>query len=643
MLEGQRFIWMSGNRRRPGGQAVFQNNIRSARQAFSQAIELDPFLAEAYTALSELAISAPPSDIEEAIDLAKLAVRVEKNNYGARRILARLFTFKSGISGDTLDGSMAENAVSAWKYITTLDQRNAEAWAFLSLFYEKQGKSKERIDALRKWLASSAPLDSQFYQRMTGGRGNLNPENASLSLGDALIKDGRSSEAIEILSQLIADDPDNPVAIELLGDAVSSNRGSGSAAATEALQQAVYANPGNHSLIGVLADVYARSGKIAEAVKLLKDSARKAAPNDRVTAVRFYFALGDLYEQERSYSEAIESYEKAISTLGLTEATVLTDSQRTILKEAFQRLLRAAKAANRTNDVRSILERARKLFGNDDDFADRELVSFYRENGKRNEALAIVKAQRVRSPADESLARLEATLLAELGRIDEAIAEYRKHSVARQRALPGGSAAKGNGTEGIPADFGVTDEFSNLLFISQLYSQANRGKEAIDAANQALGAARGVERRQIARLTLATAQQASGDFAGSEATLRAILVESPGNPIALNNLGYFLLERDERFDEALKLILEAVEVDPTNPSFLDSLGWAYFKLGKFVDAEKHLKDAARFDSMSVAIQEHLGDVYQKLGRTELSRDHWRKALELASEKRDVERLRSKLK
>ncbi|HLM01886.1 MAG TPA: tetratricopeptide repeat protein, partial [Pyrinomonadaceae bacterium] len=175
-----------------------------------------------------------------------------------------------------------------------------------------------------------------------------------------------------------------------------------------------------------------------------------------------------------------------------------------------------------------------------------------------------------------------------------------------------------------------------------LYAQAKRGKEAIETANLALNAAESVEKRQIAKLNLATAQQETGDFAAAETTLRDILKQMPGNPIALNNLGYFLLERNERFDEALKLIQQAVRIDPTNPSYLDSLGWAFFKLGKLDEAEKYLKSAVRRSSDSATIFEHLGDVYQKQNKMDLARSAWQKALNLASGAEEISRLKTKL-
>jgi Tfp pilus assembly protein PilF len=200
------------------------------------------------------------------------------------------------------------------------------------------------------------------------------------------------------------------------------------------------------------------------------------------------------------------------------------------------------------------------------------------------------------------------------------------------------SSGNGGTTFALPA----SDEFSNFLFISNLYSQAKRGKEAVDAANQAYLITENAERKQIAKLTLATAQQMAGDFQGAEKTLREILKQSPGNPIALNNLGYFLTERDEKLDEALKLIERAVKIDPTNSSYLDSLGWAYFKLGKLPEAEKYLKEAVQIDDSSATIHEHLGDVYQKQGKPESAKASWQKALTLASEADEINRIKAKL-
>jgi Tfp pilus assembly protein PilF len=186
------------------------------------------------------------------------------------------------------------------------------------------------------------------------------------------------------------------------------------------------------------------------------------------------------------------------------------------------------------------------------------------------------------------------------------------------------------------------DDFTNYLFISMLYSDAKRGAEAIEAANQAHQIAGSEDRKQIAKLTLATAQQNAGNFKAAETTLRDILAESPNNPIAQNNLGYFLAERNEKLDEALKLIQQALKSDPDNPSYLDSLGWVYFKQGKLDLAEENLKKALKFDASSATIHEHLGDVYQKQGKTEQARAAWQKALTLSADAEQINAIKAKL-
>lgn len=638
LFEGQRFVWNAGRLR---SQAGIAGTSRLARQAFQRAVELDPLLAEGYTALAELAIGSPQGDIEDAIGLASLAIRVRPGNFGSRRILARLFTFKSQLNTESIDKTFADKAVAEWREVARLDPRNAEAWAFLSEFYNRQGRTEDQIAALEKWLASATPIDMQFYRRFMGADANLSPENASLKLGAALLKAARTREAIKVLSVLIADDPNNYSALDLLRSALESSNAGAAATATLALQQAVYSNPGNVSLIGLLAQVQARSGRLGDAVGLLNDSADKLTAADPPTAAVLTVLLGDLYRQASQTSEAVAAYERSLEIRGLTAAAVLAEDGREFAIQVFTKIIDTLKAGGRTGEVKAVIEKARKFLGSNDLFADRRLISLYRESGMRNEALAAVRSVRKRAPDDYGLLRLEATLLAETGKVDEGVALIRTLINTQPVGSPVQTNPETGGTS-VSVAAPNYDDFSNYLFISQLFSQAGRGKEAADAANQAYAVASGSERKQIARLTLATARQRSGDFAGAEATLREILRETPGNPIALNNLGYFLLERGERLQEALELIKQAVAIDPRNPSYLDSLGWAYFQTGETEEAEKQLKEAVRLDSASSTIQEHLGDVYQKQGKTEPAKAAWQRALELAAEPRDIDRLRKKL-
>ena len=128
----------------------------------------------------------------------------------------------------------------------------------------------------------------------------------------------------------------------------------------------------------------------------------------------------------------------------------------------------------------------------------------------------------------------------------------------------------------------------------------------------------------------------------AEAEYKLVLQLKPDSPSALNNLGYSMVERNENLSEALQMIQRAVDSAPGNGSYLDSLGWAYFKLGKFDEAERYLEDAARIVTSSPGIQEHLGDLYQRRNKTQEARAAWQKGLSLSSDVTQIARLRLKL-
>jgi tetratricopeptide (TPR) repeat protein len=637
LLEGQRYIWSSDRLR---SLAARQNNVRLAKRAFQESVELDPMLSEGYTALAELAINGQPQDADESIRLALLATKVNPNNFGARRILARLYSFQSRVAGGKFNPELGNKAIAEWKYVVQLDSRNAEAWALLSELYDRTGRTEDSIDALKKWLASATPVDSLFYQRLMGGA-SLAPENASLKLGSALLKAGRTREAIETVSALVADEPANSSAVDLLREALENANPETATIAIESLKQAVYANPENTSLVDLLAQLQARSGKLDDAINLLRATSARFLPNDRPSASLLQVTIGDLLARADRPLDAVGAYEAALNIRGLEKAEILADDEREFAMYVLGKMIQTLKNSNRIIEARDVIDRARKMFGDGDLFADKELIALLRETGNRPDALAAVKAVRARVPNDYGFIRLEATLLTETGKVDEAVALIKKIMDATPATPPVTTSIPGVG-ESVAVAIPASDAFSNYLFISNLYSQANRGKEAADAANQAYAVARGAERKQIARLTLATAQQMSGDFKAAEATLRELLKETPGNPIALNNLGYFLLERDDKVEEAFGLIQQAVKIDPTNPSYLDSLGWAYFRLGKYTEAETNLKEALRIDSSSGTIHEHLGDVYQKQGKSELAKSSWNRAASLFSDSEDVSRVKKKL-
>lgn len=622
LLEAQRYMWGMGRTR---SQASISTGAKLARQALQKAIELNPNLAEAYTALAEISLSTPPNDIEEAILLANISTKLNPDNFGARRILARVYTIKSQMPTANLEPVFSQKAITEWKEVARLDLRNAEAWAFLSEFYDRLNKNDERIEALKKWMSSAAPIETRFYRTIMGTGEDLSPESARLKLGAALVKAGKPNEAIEVLSQSVADDPDNPIAIDLLRQAMEGSDGKSNAKTLEFLQQAVFANPTNLILVDLLSDVQIKLGKTEDAIKTLKNTIQNISGNDKSVKANLQVSLGDIYLQTNQNENAVKTYEEALVTFGIDKTLLTTEDQREFATKVFEKMIRAYKTAGKPNEARATIERARILLGKSDLFADKQLISYLRESGKKEEALQAIRSVRKEFSDEYSLMRTEASILTEMGRVEEGVALIRG-LMDKKNAVPSA----------------YYDDFSNYIFISSLYAQAKRPKEAIGTAQRAFGVAQNEERRQIASLSLATAQYQSGNYLQAEQTLRGILKKTPNNPMALNNLGYFLLERNANIEEAVNLIERAVRIDPTNSSYLDSLGWGYYKMGKLAEAERYLKEAIRYNSSSATIYEHLGDVYQKQGKLVLAKNAWQKALSFSSDVKIADRIKAKM-
>jgi tetratricopeptide (TPR) repeat protein len=117
-----------------------------------------------------------------------------------------------------------------------------------------------------------------------------------------------------------------------------------------------------------------------------------------------------------------------------------------------------------------------------------------------------------------------------------------------------------------------------------------------------------------------------GRAADAEAALRGLLSRDPRDANALNSLGYMFAERGERLDEAVELLQRAVKIEPKNPSFLDSLGWAYFRQGKLDLAEAPLAEAAAKLPDNSVVQDHLGDLRFRQNRFAEAIAAWERSL-----------------
>ncbi len=138
-------------------------------------------------------------------------------------------------------------------------------------------------------------------------------------------------------------------------------------------------------------------------------------------------------------------------------------------------------------------------------------------------------------------------------------------------------------------------------------------------------------------LSVSLAYDLNGQFKNAEKALLKFLELSPDDPLALNNLAYMYIENDINISKALIMVRQALTLDPENGAYLDTLGWAYYKLGKYKEAKKHiersLKWAGREDKG--IIYNHYGDVLIKLGKEKEAVDAYRNAIDFGEDEEKI--------
>jgi tetratricopeptide (TPR) repeat protein len=132
------------------------------------------------------------------------------------------------------------------------------------------------------------------------------------------------------------------------------------------------------------------------------------------------------------------------------------------------------------------------------------------------------------------------------------------------------------------------------------------------------------------------------DWPAAEADFRAALALQPDHPQVLNYLGYSLVERGEKLDEALGMLETAADARPDSGAIIDSLGWVLFQLGRYEEAVGLLEAAAALEPVDPIVNDHLGDVYWAVGRSIEAAFQWNRALSFEPTETDAARIRDKL-
>ena len=169
-------------------------------------------------------------------------------------------------------------------------------------------------------------------------------------------------------------------------------------------------------------------------------------------------------------------------------------------------------------------------------------------------------------------------------------------------------------------------------YLGMIYSDRSAYDKAVTHLQQALEGQPG----WISALNmLANAYENLKAYQNSDSVYQLAIEIEPRNALILNNYAYTLSLRSERLEEALKMAMKALELEPENGAYLDTVGWIYYKMGRTRDALTYIEKAATARPESVEVYDHLGDVYTALDMPDKAREAWNHALKLDEKSQEI--------
>jgi Flp pilus assembly protein TadD len=188
-----------------------------------------------------------------------------------------------------------------------------------------------------------------------------------------------------------------------------------------------------------------------------------------------------------------------------------------------------------------------------------------------------------------------------------------------------------------------TDRTEPLVTLGNLLRRDQDYAEAEVAYSRALERIDGLERRYWPLLySRGITYERTDRWPQAEADFLQALELEPEQPFVLNYLGYSWVEQGTNLEEAQEMLRRAVALRPNDGFIVDSLGWVYYRLGKYEAAIEHLEQAVELEPGDPVINDHLGDAYWKVGREREARFQWRRALSLDPEEEDAAAIEEKL-
>jgi tetratricopeptide (TPR) repeat protein len=580
--------------------------IDQAVDHYKQAIAADPQARQISEELVELYLQFDP---RRGRDDAEATLRANPNDVAAHRLLARIYLRQaSNTRNNTFDTAMLRRAMEEYETVTRLDPQDAASWVMLGRLYSA--------------LENRSAAEQAFEKALEAEPDN---EDALVGLAAVYSDRGDAARAAELLKRA-ADK--TPTAAALIRLATAYEEMKEFALAAETLRKALEMNPPDAGAVREKrAEYLINAGQYEEAAAVYEDIARDE-PDDagpQVQLSRLYLQMGDVakaraasdrakaidgndievrynevnvLQAEGRLPEAIGVLENVLSS---TKRTAYNADQSRVRSQLLQHLAGLNLEIERTDAAVAAYRELIDLNPNLAPSLTADIINAYRSGKAFDKAQQEADAAIKRWPNDREIAVARANLQADLGQDEQAARAVRPF-------LDG------------------TNDRAFYMTLAGIYEKGKRWAEVAAALDAAEKLSRTDIEKYVVYFQRGAMYEKMKDIVRAEEQFRKCLELFPDDPGALNYLGYMLADRDMRLAEALEMIQKAVKKQPGNGAYLDSLGWVYYRMGRFSEAEEQIRRATELMPSDPTMHDHYGDVLMRQSKVREAIAAWEESL-----------------
>ena len=588
-----------------------RNDLASkAVEEYRAAIDADPTSAYLTSGLAEL--YAKTGRIRDAVVEAQDIIKRNPNNLEARRLLGRIYLRSLG---DMQSGSGSESilklAIEQYEQIVRLQPDSMDDHLLLGRLYrlnndlqkaesefktavQLQPDSEEAVTTLA-YLYNELGDTARATQVLSSVPNTERSAKLYSALGYTYEQQKQYKEAIEAYRHAIELDRDNLDAIRGLAQNLLND---GQAdAALEQYKVIADANPEDAQTYVRIAEIYRKQAKFDLALENLKKAESMVQDSLEIP-----YNIAAIYQSQGRYDEAVPIMRDLLKKSEKPDGKYSNGekSNRAVCLERLGTIYRD----EGNNQAAVATFREIVALGGDEDIERgyQQIIDTWRDAKEWQKATDAAQESVQKLPGSRDLKMVLAAQQADMGEADKALREVR-------------AMLKGD-----------SDDRVVYITLAQMYTRLRRFSDAEQSLDKAEALSSKPEDKEYVWFLRGSNFEREKRYSEAEEQFKKVLASDPEHASALNYLGYMLADQNLKLEEALGYIKRAVDLDPANGAYLDSLGWAYFRLGKYELAEDNLLKASQKINSDPTVLDHLGDLYQKTGRLKLAATNWERAL-----------------